>query len=372
MREATLLDWTRSAAACHRVLLASEWSQVRESWPRFADLGRGVSGYAFQAQEWIDSWLATRPKDDQSRFVFAVVETLDGHKTAFAPFEITRQKGVRVLSFAGGMLCDYSAPLLVEGHDHSGLADLIWSELADNGPAFDIFRMRHSPPRVGNLPNPFLAWDAMPSVLQARTGALEGEWECFFGRTHGKSTRAKLRRKAQNLAEHGDVRFETAATTQDAMVVLDALLAMKLDQIDTQDNTLSVPHHAEFYRHLTATGNPHVRVHALKCGDRIVAAQWGVLTPDRYMFLLMSHGDEWSRHSPGLLATKELFAWCFEQKVPTFDFGLGDAPYKARWCDQQSGLVSFVKSRSLAGHAAAFVIRQRAAKATPMVCSEAG
>jgi CelD/BcsL family acetyltransferase involved in cellulose biosynthesis len=90
------------------------------------------------------------------------------------------------------------------------------------------------------------------------------------------------------------------------------------------------------------------------------------------MFLLMSHGDEWSRHSPGLLATKELFAWCFEQKVPTFDFGLGDAPYKARWCDQQSGLVSFVKSRSLAGHAAAFVIRQRAAKATPMVCSEAG
>ncbi|MBX9740233.1 MAG: GNAT family N-acetyltransferase [Beijerinckiaceae bacterium] len=365
-----MLDWTRSASASHRVVVATDWRDVRDFWPSLANLGRGISGYAFQSREWIDSWIATQPTDDPGKFVFAIVETIDGVRTAFAPLEITRHKGVRVLSFAGGMLCDYAAPLLVDGQDHSNLAELIWTEVADHGPAFDIFRLRHSPPRIGALPNPFLAWDAMPSVLQARTGALEGDWDCFFGRTHGKSTRAKLRRKSQNMSEHGDVTFETAATTDDALMMLDALLVMKAEQIDAGDNTLSAPRHAAFYRHLTATGIPHIRVHALKAGDRIVAAQWGVLTADRYMFLLMSHGEEWSRYSPGLLATKELFAWCFEQKVPTFDFGLGDAPYKARWCDQQSGLVSFVKSRSLAGHAAAFVIRQRASKAVPMVCSD--
>ena len=340
--------------------LSRNWVDVRDEWPALADLGRGISGYCFQTREWIDAWLATQAKSVARRSIFAIVETDEGRKVAFAPLEFTSQAALKVLTFSGGLLADYAAPLLVDGMNHASVADDVWTALTKDAPSFDLVRVRHVPPRVGHYANPFAQWQKTLSSQQARTASFDGDWDGFYQRTHSKPTRSKLRRKWQALADLGELRLVTASTSAEAMAIVDRLIALKAGHLDDESNVLARSDHADFYRRLTRTAPDHVRAHGLYCGDRLVAAHWGVLTGSHYMSLQTSYeGGEWAKFSPGLLATRELFAWCHRIGVTTFDFGLGDAPYKGRWCDQPSGLVSIVRGRSVAGHAAGFVLQRR-------------
>ncbi|MDB5651886.1 MAG: acetyltransferase domain protein [Hyphomicrobiales bacterium] len=347
-----------------RLRVSHNWSEIRDEWPCLADVGPRVSGFPFQTREWIDAWIHIIGPNPSTPPFFAIVETLEGTPIAFFPLQIWRRNGVRTVQFIGKAITDYSAPLLVPGYDFAEIGEAFWSGLLENGPAFDVVYLKHVPAFVGESPNPCRTLGHSASPMQARVATLSGDWKSFYERTHSKSTRSKLRRKFQNMAELGDVSFKTASSVDEALQILEYLFKMKSNLMLAEDNSLSVPEHAEFYREMTRSCPDAVHVHALTVGDEIVAALWSISTQGYYTSLLASHaGGDWSRFSPGLLAFEKAFAWCFEQGFKVYDFGLGDEAYKFRWCDREMQLGSVIRARSLLGHAAAYHLRRKEGKA---------
>jgi CelD/BcsL family acetyltransferase involved in cellulose biosynthesis len=346
-----------------RLRVSYDWSEVRDEWPCLSDIGPKVSGFPFQAREWIDAWVRSIGPNLATTPFFAIVETLEGMPMAFFPLQVWRRSGVRAVEFIGKAITDYGAPLLVPGYDFAEIGETLWSGLLKKGPGFDLVYLKHVPAFVGASTNPCRALGHEPSPMQARVATLTGDWKSFYERTHSKSTRSKLRRKFNNMAELGEVRFHTAGSTDEALAILDRLFQMKAELMLAEHNSLSVPEHVEFYREMTRSCPEAVHVHALTVGGEIVAALWSIGTHGYYTSLLASHaGGDWARFSPGLLAFEQAFAWCFEKGFEVYDFGLGDEAYKFRWCDRELNLGSVIRARSLLGHAAAYYMRRKEAK----------
>lgn len=355
-----MLDRSQTSVQ-NRLRVHRDWRDIRGLWPSLSDLGHGVSGFPFQCREWVDAYIATMAPGETSSLFFPVVETSDGLPIAFFPLQIRRRMGLRLVEFIGARLADYSAPLMIAGYDEALISDAFWSQVKALGPSFDIVSFRHAPARVGNAANPLLTAASNPATIPGRAATLNGDWACFYARTHSKATRSKLRRKRQNLAEGGPVSFALARDTSEALEILDELFLMKARSLCDSENTLSVPEYADFYRMMTRTAPAHVRVHALRVNGEIIAALWGLETDGRFTSLLASHaGGTWSRFSPGLLAFEDLFQWCYAKGIGVFDFGLGEEAYKLRWCDQDLNLRNTLQAFTIAGHAATFVLRHKA------------
>src|SRR6185437_5049958 len=108
----------------------------------------------------------------------------------------------------------------------------------------------------------------------------------------------------------------------------------------------------EFYRAL-ATGEAtrtFVHVSRLDVGETAAAVNLGLIHRGRYYHLLASYGDgEASRFSPGAAHLHELMRYAIERGCRTFDFTIGDEPYKRDWCDTELALYDYFSAATLRG-----------------------
>ena len=68
----------------------------------------------------------------------------------------------------------------------------------------------------------------------------------------------------------------------------------------------------------------------LRAGDRLVAAHFGLLGPDRLSWWFPAYDPEFGRYSPGLILLLSLISEAAERAVPVIDLGRGEHGYKLR------------------------------------------
>ena len=67
--------------------------------------------------------------------------------------------------------------------------------------------------------------------------------------------------------------------------------------------------------------------------------------------------------SPGTVHLQELMRHFLDRGFMTFDFNIGDEPYKREWFDVETKMYDYVSPATMRGHAAAMMMRvTRAAK----------
>jgi CelD/BcsL family acetyltransferase involved in cellulose biosynthesis len=119
------------------------------------------------------------------------------------------------------------------------------------------------------------------------------------------------------------------------------------------DRFASEPGYADYYietsRRLFHTGTIHAS--ALQLDGKILAAQWGYIYRNRFYHQLTAYdgSGDWPSYSPGRLLSEHLIERSVRAGLATFDFGVGDEPYKSSYCDEHRLLFDAVLPITLKG-----------------------
>jgi CelD/BcsL family acetyltransferase involved in cellulose biosynthesis len=152
-------------------------------------------------------------------------------------------------------------------------------------------------------------------------------------RAHSRDLLAQVGRRRRKLErEVGPVVCEwQSSQPEDDLVRLEEWKSDQYARDETWDR-FTVPWIAEAVRRLAQSRHPACTgvLTALRAGDRLVAAHFGLLGVDRLSWWFPAYDPEFARYSPGLILLLSVIEAAAEREVPVIDLGRGEHGYKLR------------------------------------------
>lgn len=311
-----------------------DFDAAAPAWRRFEEDG---VHYPFQSYDWLRHWFDQIGAPAKVAPCLVAIEGTRGGRQMFLPLGIERRLGARCLVWLGGRTSDYHGPILGAGYlkRPMPLASL-WAEARRRLPAFDALHLEKQPAMILGHANPFAEGGAA-NQHQAYATRLGGSWDAYYAAKCGANTRAIDRKKLRRLERQGDVTFRMVPPEEAERTTLWLAEAKsaQLGRIGASDPFATNAGRA-FYPAMAAATHRRlrVRVFALELDGRILAAQWGIETDDRFYGLIRAYDEAFAGFSPGRLLQYRVMAWLCGRGVAVYDFGRGDEPYKRDWCDE--------------------------------------
>jgi CelD/BcsL family acetyltransferase involved in cellulose biosynthesis len=328
------------------------FEEARDIWLHFQGI---AAGYVFQHFEWQHHWFRLIGRPGHWEPYITVVHDDAAVPLLLLPLGIRRVAGVSILSWMGGMVADYQAPLIRRGLVAASPFPAVWQAVIERLPTVDIVEFENQPPSICGIPNPLLELGGSPSDASL-AAELTGDWESFQRQQLKKKVRLDSERQKRRLARIGELKFVVAGERKDFDELLAEMIRQKrrrMSEISAHD-FLARSGYQDFYRELTREWAPQGKVHlsALYCGPDIIATHWGVASAERFYFLMPAfEAGEWAKYSPGRLLIESLVRWAFAQGIPIFDFTNGKERYKLEWCNRETPLYSYHRILTAKGRA---------------------
>ena len=327
-------------------------AEAASLWHAFEQVGV-ASGYQRRAfmQPWIDH---IAPLMRVSPLI-ASVHGPNGEAVALLPLGLMRRGPVRMGVWLGGRQSNLNLPLQRAGTSLSAqdAQEILRLVARASEERIDLFLLANQPVEWTGVANPFATGNARPSPSNAYGATLGSNADNWLSEKDSKATRKKLRAKTSKLQEVGAVRHWRTQSSDEARIIMDALIAQKTERF-AQKNIgvdLSLAPVREFLRTLADRGT--LDLHALMCGDKIVATYGGIAHGDHWHGLVNSfdNAPDIARSSPGELLLRDLIRDLIARKFTHFDLGIGEARYKAALCDETIALADSIVPVSALGHA---------------------
>jgi CelD/BcsL family acetyltransferase involved in cellulose biosynthesis len=337
-----------------RIDLYSSFPDARPAWRRFEELG---SFYAFQSYDWLACWHDCIGKPAGIRPCLVAVEDIDAGPLLFLPLGIKRRHGLSCLTWLGGRVTDYHAPILGPGLERFCRTypfQALWSHLKAHLPPCDVVHFEKQPEAIEGRANPFVELSVFPNAYNAHAVELRGQWEELYRRKCSSKAIKKDRYNEGRLSKLGALTLSLGDGEVPVGTIIDGMIHLKRRQYHRTGATdpLRSSGFRDFYHRLSERQDGSVRVHTacLKVGDRIAAVHWGVICRGRFHYMMPAFDDElFSETSPGSILLRRLLEWACDNDVQVFDFGLGDEPYKERWCESTLRLWDYLEPLTLGG-----------------------
>ncbi len=156
------------------------------------------------------------------------------------------------------------------------------------------------------------------------------------------------------MSAYGEIRYVNAADCDDARRTVEILMEQKSRAFARKGVADIFARPGSGNSISTLATNPKTRhmvhVSRVEIGTTCAAANVGVVFGDCYYHLLASYDDgELSHYGPGALHLRELLAHAIGLKLKSFDFTIGDEPYKLEWSDTHSELCDYTAAASWRG-----------------------
>jgi CelD/BcsL family acetyltransferase involved in cellulose biosynthesis len=330
---------------------------VEQDWRRFEQMADCTP---FQTFDWLSAW--QRHVGAANGVTPAIVIVRRGEQIlALLPLCIQRRGFARCLTFLGGVLCDYNAPLLTP--DFPALAPAgflpLWHDIrrtlqASPATRHDVIMFDKMPAQVGGQPNPMLALTVTLNPSGAYQTPLPADWEAFYAAKRSSSTRRRDRTKLKRLGELGPVKFVNPDSSGELALTFDLLVQQKSKAFARMGvpNLFAPVGHAAFFRELATSPRFRSLVHLsrLDVGTTWAALNLGLTFRDCYFHILASYDDgETSRFGPGAAHLRELLRYAIGRGLTRFDFTIGDEPYKRDWCEAEQQLFDHAAAGTLRG-----------------------
>jgi CelD/BcsL family acetyltransferase involved in cellulose biosynthesis len=316
----------------------------------------------FQSFDWLANWQRHVGARRGTIPAIIVGRELDGEALFILPLAVETVHSCRRLCFLASRLCDYNAPLLAQDFSARVSTErflLAWRDalaLLRSQPRlrFDFIDLEKMPEHVGEQRNPFLDLRVQAHPSGAYLADLGRDWNAFYVQKRSSATRKRERRQLRQLAEHGKLCFVDVEDGSEITRTLTTLIEQKSRVFARMgvDDRFSRPGIREFFQAVARDPDMRELVHVsrLDVGTQIVAASVGLKLRDCYYLILSSYDDgELSRFGPGRAHLNELLRHVIEQGFRSFDFTVGDEPYKRDWCDTELALHDYLGAVTIAG-----------------------
>jgi CelD/BcsL family acetyltransferase involved in cellulose biosynthesis len=334
----------RPAARAFSVRTASDVDTFAAAWAGLAADGHATP---FQQPGFVAAVLHSGLDGPGASALLVLVEDRDGRPLALFPFTVSRSRGLCVARFAGGAHASYRMGLFAREAVRMSPAD--WARaLADAGRkhGIDVFALCDQPVVWQGFDNPLAGLSRQASPSRGYRARLLPDARAFLrSRMSGESLK-KLKRKEKRLAELGELRLVEPLHEAEIQPVLDAYLRQKAARFQALGmvDPFAAPEVRAFLARATAAGvgtrAPAISLHALLAGERVLAVFGGASAAGRFsaMFTSFDGAPDVARFSPGDCLLMRLVSALCERGYHTFDLGVGDAAYKADYCDESEEL----------------------------------
>jgi CelD/BcsL family acetyltransferase involved in cellulose biosynthesis len=326
----------------------------------YADLFARADATVFQSPIWLDRLykrLATGLH--VAPLVVTIRDQASGRLAAVIPLMRRRYRGVTVAEFADLGVSDYCAVVADTAVVPELLSDTSLPALVQRSlepcdlvmvtkvpmralPAFDL---------LGHARNARMPFNAQAAVL---TGRFD-EWR---ERTISASQRRFLDTKRKRLQNKFTVETRTADQPQDIETAIDHIRAFRDHRFRTAGlaDLLRDEAFVAFYRDI-ARKTPPARAYVMTLDGTVASAAFGLVHNGAFHLLLS--GFDFLNHrnaSLGLLIIEDIIRDCISRGETTFDFTIGNQPYKREFGTVETHIWSVWAGVSVKGRIVAFAL----------------
>ena len=346
-----------------QISLHGDLAEVEEDWRAFEVQADCT---AFQSFDWLSTW-QRHIGASEGRRPAIVIGRQGGHMLFILPLMLSAG-ALRRVEWLGDFLVNAGAPLLARDFAkrvNGAQFKALWGEieqLLHGSLHHDLLDLGKIPETVGAQTNPMRALALAPHANDSYLVRLTGTWDEFYAAKRSSSWRKTDKKKRNRLAKFGEVQFATVTERADIERTIDALIEQKKSSYASLGvaNMFEWPGYRDFYVDLATDPKRHGLVHVsnVSVGGTIVAASFGLAMQGNYDYVLAGYSmGEMEACSPGTIHLQELMKLFLERGFTTFDFNIGDEPYKREWFDVETKMYDYVAPASLRGHVAAAMMR---------------
>ncbi|HLW92558.1 MAG TPA: GNAT family N-acetyltransferase [Roseiarcus sp.] len=340
----------------------------------YQEIGADALATPYQDRRFVEAWLRTIGAAQKIEPMIVVARDDQGSVTAILPFGLSQRAGFRTAAFVGAKHANFHMGLFRRGLivNRRDVNDLL-NRIARLH-RLDALLLVNQPRTWQGESNPLAALARQESPSQGHATKLPGRFDDWFKAHYSKNAQKRLRKKARRLADRGSVSAVVARDDAMARRVLQAFFAQKGEQAEATllANDFRVPE-ARRLLEIVATerptvGRPTLELHALFCGERIIATFGGLAAAGRFCGMITSFESDpdIARSSPGELLILEVIRDLIDRGFATFDLGVGEARYKDNCCELVEPLSDLAIGFTTKGRflAAAFRLRRLAKRWT--------
>ena len=292
---------------------------------------------AFQAPSWLTGiGRSIAPKKDAEPFTVTVRDRSE-RLVLVLPFVRTQRKGIRRIEFADLGVSDYNAVVYDPLNAAALLADpTLHVRIGKLLAPCDVVSLQKLPGDDAVLAALFPLARRAPMRLSAYPARLIGTWPEWRAGHLSKRLRSDLERKRRSLARIDRLSFDVVQSEPEVRRAFDALRrfrAARFEKIGAVD-LLQEPAYFEFYlgQALAGLTTGSARTYCLSVAGAPVAVVFGLVHERTFSFLLLGFDqDTYPRPSLGLLIVEDAMRHSLDEGLTTFDFTIGDHPYKTEF-----------------------------------------
>jgi CelD/BcsL family acetyltransferase involved in cellulose biosynthesis len=273
------------------------------------------------------------------------------------PLGIVKRGPFSLLTFLGSDVCDYNGPLLAVEFSAQVERQVflrIWQEVtlrltAEVGTAFDVIDLEKMPRHIGAQANPFIELGTDPHPSGAYKTHLDSDWNTFYLKKRSSWRRKRDRARERKLTDRGSIRYHIPEGCFGVSQTMALLFTQKMESFSAAgvSNLFERPGYRTFFQELATRSTPSAMVHIsrLEVGDDTAAVNFGLLFRGRFYHLIASYDRiKFSRLGAGTMHLQYIMRDALERGCRTFDFTVGDEPYKREWCDTVTPLCDHISS----------------------------
>ena len=362
-REAVAASPVAGLRADIQLSLHGDLAEVETDWRAFE---AQADCTAFQSFDWLSTW-QRHIGAGEGRQPAIVIGRHSGQILFILPLMLSAG-ALRRVEWLGEFLINAGAPLLARDFSKRVSAAqfvTLWREIEQLLGArlnHDILDLNKIPETVGAQVHQLRALQHTSHANDSYLVRLSGSWDEFYAAKRSASWRKTDKKKRNRLAKFGDVQFTTVTDRADIERTIDALIEQKKSSYASLGvaNMFEWPGYRDFYIDLATDPKRHGLVHVsnVSVGGAIVAASFGLTLHGNYDYVLAGYSmGEMEACSPGTVHLQELMRHFLEKGFTTFDFNIGDEPYKREWFDVETKMYDYVAPATIRGWAAAMFMR---------------
>lgn len=337
--------------------IIDSFDEIREEWLR---LEEDAVFYYFQSFLWLSEWY--KHIGVHTRSHPRIVAAYRGDRLeALFPLCVQRRYGVfRLISWMGGRLTDYNAPLFsdrLDEEERNAIVVAVIAALSKMG-GVDAILFERIPGMLDNgMENPLIGTGLLPPCTHAGDDLsapylMLKDWNsCYAGVS--KKIRKDSERSRRRLSELGDAHFSVVSDPDEVREITRIMIKQKIERLlgKGSKNMFADTMVRDFYygAGLKMCAEERLYLCRLSLDGRVIATHWGILFNKRLYWLMPSFDSAYRNLSPGRLLMEDAIRWSCDNNVGCFDFCLGDEPYKRDWTDTQMRLHRFSRPLTFRG-----------------------
>jgi CelD/BcsL family acetyltransferase involved in cellulose biosynthesis len=342
-----------ASSSSMRMDIFHSFSEIEPQWRKAQEC---CDCYGFQTFDWLSTWHQTigAAKRIEPRIVH--VADACGNTLMLLPLAIQQRFGLSFLTFLGGVVTDYNAPIIRADFAASldgAAVDRLMARILLLLPRVDVIALENLPSMIDGVANPLTRLPGAKHVCNAWVAALGDTFADFKKRRSAKffSTAARKRRR---LSEIAVTRLCIAETSDAVAEILQAFVRQKRrrwQEVGSPD-LFAEAGYLIFYATLAEKhfNTGFIQTSALRVGDAVVATHWGMVFRNRFYWLMPTYeAGDWARFSVGRLLMQDLVEWSISQGIERFDLTIGDEAYKHLWADHTLPLHEYIRGLTVKG-----------------------